>query len=114
MEFHALDLAGGIAGGSDRDGQPVGKSMRGDYELEKSGIHMRGLGDAGELLDDTAKSAYRRRISELRDELEEAKSLGKTESAEQLEAEIDALTGELSRYVIELPGYLLVSFIHQA
>jgi hypothetical protein len=49
------------------------------------------------MLDEQAKAAYRRRLSELRSELEEAKELGKVERAEQAEAEIDALTRELSR-----------------
>jgi hypothetical protein len=101
MEFHVLDLVGGIASGSDGDevDRTAADSMRGDYELEKTGIHIAGLGDAGEVLDDKAKSVYRRRISELRQELEEAKALGKVDNAEQLEEKIDALTGELSRAV---------------
>src|SRR6202048_339753 len=51
------------------------------------------------MLDERAKAAYKRRLSELRDELEEAKELGKVERAEQAEQEIDALTRELSRAV---------------
>src|SRR6202043_1347302 len=54
---------------------------------------------AGEMLDEQAKVAYRRRLSELHEELEEAKELGKVERAEQAEHEIDALTRELSRAV---------------
>jgi predicted ATPase len=72
---------------------------RGDDELQKAGINITGLGDAGEMLDEQAKSAYRRRLSELREELEEAKEFGNTERAEKVEAEIDALTSELSRAV---------------
>src|SRR5208282_4707258 len=48
---------------------------------------------------DQAKRAYRNRLSELREELEKAKALGKAETAEQLEEEIAALTGEISRAV---------------
>src|SRR5260370_3331008 len=51
------------------------------------------------MVDEQAKSAYRRRLSELREELEEAKEFGNTERAEKAEAEIDALTSELSRAV---------------
>ena len=51
------------------------------------------------MLDEQAKIAYRRRLSELREELEEAKELGNVERAEHAEAEIDALTKELSRAV---------------
>ena len=100
-EFHTLDLVGGIA--SDREENEIGQSVeglpRGIEDLEKEGIHVTDLGDAGEMLDDQAKVAYRRRLSELRDELEEAKELGKVERAEQAEEEIDALTRELSRAV---------------
>ena len=51
------------------------------------------------MLDEQAKVAYRRRLSELREELEEAKEQGNVERAEQAEREIDALTSELSRAV---------------
>jgi hypothetical protein len=100
-EFHVLDLAGGIAG--QRDDDETGRSAhglpRGDQDLEKAGIHVGSLGDAGEMLDEQAKAAYRRRLSELREELDEAKELGNVKRAEQAEGEIDALTSELSRAV---------------
>jgi hypothetical protein len=101
VEFHVLDLAGGIASQRDEDeaGQSTNGLPRGDEELEKAGIHIGNLGDAGEMLDEQAKLAYRRRLSELREELEEAKELGNVERAEQAEQEIDALTSELSRAV---------------
>ena len=100
-EFHVLDLAGGIASRREEDetAQSVQGLPRGDEDLEKTGIHISSLGDAGEMLDEQAKVAYRRRLSELREELEEAKELGKVKRAEQAEAEIDALTRELSRAV---------------
>jgi tetratricopeptide (TPR) repeat protein len=101
VEFHVLDLVGGIAG--QRDDDETGRSEqglpRGDEALEKAGIHIGSLGDAGEMLDEQAKVAYRRRLSELREELEEAKELGKVERADQTEQEIEALTKELSRAV---------------
>ena len=100
-EFHVLDLAGGIAAGGDEDegNQRTLEPLRGEGELEKAAINIGGLGDAGEMLDEQAKVAYGRRLSELRDELEEAKELGNVERAEQAEQEIDALTAELSRAV---------------
>jgi len=100
IEFHVLDMAGGIASNSEE--QATNQSVRlprGDDELKKSGVHIGGLGDAGEILDEQAKVAYRRRLSELREELEDAKELGKIERAEQAEHEIDSLTRELSRAV---------------
>ena len=96
-EFHVLDLVGGIAAGG---GDETKLQMpRGDDDLQKAGINITGLGDAGEMLDEQAKSAYRRRLFELREELEEAKGFGNTERAEKAQAEIDALTSELSRAV---------------
>jgi tetratricopeptide (TPR) repeat protein len=96
VEFHVLDLAGGIGSQSDDDETSL---PRGEEDLEKAGIHVRSLGDAGEMLDDQAKATYRRRLSELREELERAKERGNVERAEQAEQEIDALTKELSRAV---------------
>jgi tetratricopeptide (TPR) repeat protein len=51
------------------------------------------------MLDEQSKAAYRRRLSELREQLETAENLGNVESAEKAEQEIDALTRELSRAV---------------
>jgi tetratricopeptide (TPR) repeat protein len=51
------------------------------------------------MLDEQAKTAYRSRVSELHEELEEAKRLGRADRAEQVEEELDALTRELSRAV---------------
>jgi tetratricopeptide (TPR) repeat protein len=94
-------MVGGIAADrEEHDARPALQGLpRGDEELEKSGIHITSLGDAGEMLDNQAKLAYRRRLSELREELEEAKELGNVERAEHAEKEIDALTSELSRAV---------------
>ncbi len=101
VEFHVLDLFGGIAGQREEDesNQSAHGLPRGDEDLETAGIHITGLGGAGEMLDDQAKVSYRRRLSELREELEEAKELGNVDRAEQAEEEIDTLTRELSRAV---------------
>ena len=100
-EFHVLDLAGGIAGQRDDDepGQSEQRLPRGDEDLERAGIHIGSLGDAGEMLDEQAKASYRHRLSDLREQLEEAKERGNVERAEQAEQEIEALTRELSRAV---------------
>jgi hypothetical protein len=95
-----LDLVGGIAGQrEDETSESAHGLPRGEEDLEKVGIHVAGLGDAGEMLDEQAKGAYRRRLSELRGELQEAKELGNVERAERAEEEIEALTKELSRAV---------------
>src|SRR5271163_1536000 len=99
-EFHVLDLAGGIASQREEDEPGHAHSLpRGDEDLEKAGIHIGSLGDAGEMLDEQAKVAYRRRLSDLREDLQEAKEVGNVERAEKAEQEIDALTRELSRAV---------------
>lgn len=49
------------------------------------------------VLDQRAKDAYRRRLTELGEELEEARSWNDPERAVRVEAEIDALTSELER-----------------
>ena len=102
VEFHVLDLAGGIAGQREEDetSQSAHGLPRGDEDLEKAGIHIGSLGDAGEMLDDQAKVGLSGAgFPSLREELEEAKELGNVERAEQAEQEIDALTRELSRAV---------------
>jgi tetratricopeptide (TPR) repeat protein len=71
-ELHALDLAAGDAAGVERDG------------------------DAGPVLDEQAKAAYRRRLGELTAELEEAERWADPERAARARAEIDALTGQLA------------------
>ena len=99
VEFHVLALFGGIAsqGEEAESSRSVQGLPRRTEDLEKAGIHITRLGDAGEMLDEQAKDAYRRRLSELREELEEAKELGNVERAEQTEEEIDALRKEVSR-----------------
>jgi hypothetical protein len=56
-----------------------------------------GLGNAGEILDREAKAAYKRRLDELRQELEEAKAFNDSDRATKAEAEIDFLVKELAR-----------------
>jgi len=102
-DFHSLDLVSGTSqevGAADDDNASARASLpHGGEPLASEGIHVGGLGDAGEMLDEKARKQYRRRLLELREELEEAKRLGRVERAEQAEREIDALTAELSRAV---------------
>ena len=55
------------------------------------------LGDAGELLDERAKSAYRRRLAEIEDDIEQARALADTSREAQADAERDFLVRELAR-----------------
>ena len=56
-----------------------------------------GFGDAGEILDPRAKDAYRRRLAEIDDDLEQARAIGDAERAAQANAERDFLVQELAR-----------------
>jgi hypothetical protein len=54
------------------------------------------LGDAGELLDATARASYRRRVEELRSEIEDAIETGAEDRAALLQDECDQLVGQLA------------------
>ena len=57
------------------------------------------LGDAGEMLDERAKSAYRRRLAEIEDDIEQARALADAERETQADAERAFLVRELARAV---------------
>ncbi|MDQ4089950.1 MAG: tetratricopeptide repeat protein, partial [Actinomycetota bacterium] len=88
-EFHVLDL--GREGGDlrihvgVREHMPMGRATD--------------IGDAGPLLDAKAKAAYRRRLEELEEELDEAQAFNDPERAARAETELEALKGELARAV---------------
>lgn len=67
--------------------------------VTKPGVRFRDAGDAGEMLDARAKEAYRRRLTEIEDDLEEARALGDASRVAQAQAERDFLARELSRAV---------------
>jgi tetratricopeptide (TPR) repeat protein len=74
-EVHVLDLVAG----------ETGQSMA--------------LGDAGAMLDERAKSAYRRRLTEIDDDIEQARALEDAAREAQADAERDFLVRELARAV---------------
>jgi tetratricopeptide (TPR) repeat protein len=57
------------------------------------------LGDAGEMLDERAKAAYRRRLVEIEEDIEQALALGDAKREAQADAERDFLVRELARAV---------------
>jgi hypothetical protein len=61
------------------------------------GPDRRTLGDAGEVLDARARSAYRRRIEQLRAEAEDALAADLLDTAEAKQTELDELVGQLAR-----------------
>ena len=80
-ERHALDLVDLVEGVSAAD----------------TGIDRRRLGDAGPVLDAKSRDAYRRRVTELRDEVEDALAVEDDERAAAAQAELDTLVAELAR-----------------
>ena len=61
------------------------------------GVDRRRLGDAGEVLDGRARTAYRHRIETLRAEAEEALAAGLLDTAEAKQDELDALVAQLAQ-----------------
>jgi hypothetical protein len=78
QEFHVLDLVTTVSGS--------------DAGLPRSS-------DVGPMLDAGAKTAYRRRLADLREEADEAEHFADVGRRERAQAEIDALTAELTSAV---------------
>ena len=87
-EYHVLDL---VAAETGRSAQLDSSHAAG------SGLPRAAFGDAGESLDTQAKDAYRRRLAEIDDDLEQARAIGDAERAAQADAERDFLVQELAR-----------------
>ena len=85
-ELHALALVGG---------EPTEVRAR---PLEE-GLSVGRLGDAGELIDAQAQAAYRERIEELQEEIEEAESWNDPERAAKAQEERDFIVRELAAAV---------------
>jgi tetratricopeptide (TPR) repeat protein len=85
-EYHVLDLVAAETG----SGAQVDSS-------QAAGLPRSALGDAGEILDARAKDAYRRRLAEIEDDIEQARAIGDAERAAQADAERDFLVRELAR-----------------
>jgi catechol 2,3-dioxygenase-like lactoylglutathione lyase family enzyme len=93
-EFHATDLEAAEA--QVAPAAPLGsRASGGEPELAVRAD----LGDAGVLLDATAKAAYRARLAELRTELEEAEGFNDPARAAKARQEMEFLVGELARAV---------------
>ena len=100
-EFHSLELLGGseLSAARNLSANDDSAQAQPDGQLDTIGFRRGGTGDAGEMLDAVAKAAYRRRLGELREALENATELGNSERAEGIKDEIEALARELSRAV---------------
>jgi tetratricopeptide (TPR) repeat protein len=85
-EHHVLDL---VAAETSHDSQTdTGRAAN---------LPRPAFGDAGEMLDTRAKEAYRRRLTEIDDDIEQARAVGDAERAAQADTERDFLVRELTR-----------------
>jgi hypothetical protein len=91
-ELHVLELVREVDGAA---AGPAPSLRRADAVA--AGLGVSRLDEADPLLDAQAREAYRRRLRELEEDLEEARSWSDPERAARAEAEIDALTTELTR-----------------
>ncbi len=78
-EFHVADL------------------VAGEVEASGSSVPYAALGDAGPVLDARAKDAYRRRLTEIEEDLEQAEAEGNPSRVAQAEGERDLLARELGK-----------------
>ena len=85
-EFHVLDLVAVEAGTLPTAG-PAGD--HGQLKLASD--------DAGPLIDDQARRAYRRRLDEIEQDIDEAEAMGDAERASKAKADRDFIVTELSR-----------------
>ena len=86
-QFHVCDLVAAGKAALDMSRDPAGSRLVPD------------AGDAGQLLDARAKEAYRRRLAEIDDDIEEARAMADVDRAAQADAERECLVRELARAV---------------
>lgn len=88
-EIHALELVAAIEGRTSS-----GRGRKRDSELTSDGF-----GDAGAVLDATAKVRYRRRLEELQETITEAEDFNDPERAARAQEEMDAVLEQLGAAV---------------
>jgi tetratricopeptide (TPR) repeat protein len=91
-EVHVLELVGA----GDNGGPPAGGAPSWSAAQE-GGLRASRLDDSVPVLDPQAKRAYRSRLEELAEDLEQARAWNDLERAARVEQEIEALTEELTR-----------------
>jgi hypothetical protein len=92
-EFHVVDLEAANRQAGPAAVGPTGRARAGELQVRPD------LGDAGALLDATAKAAYRARLAELGAELVEAEGGNDPARAARARGERDFLVAELARAV---------------
>jgi len=87
VEFHALDLVAGPQDRGTSDALAIASGME---------VRARGEGDAGPVLDHEAKLAYRARVTELQEEIDEAEAFNDPERAARAREELGFVARELA------------------
>jgi tetratricopeptide (TPR) repeat protein len=85
-DHHVLDLVAAERAGDGQHGSREGASLA---RVDS--------GDAGEILDARARAAYRRRLTDIEEDIEQAQACGDLERAAQADAERELLVRELGR-----------------
>jgi hypothetical protein len=93
-EFHVADLAD-LTGTRRTTAADVPDRKVNEEQLAAQHLSITDLGDAGVGLDQQARTAYKRRLEELRDELAEAHRFNDLGRAAKAQSEIDLLMHEL-------------------
>jgi eukaryotic-like serine/threonine-protein kinase len=91
-ELHVLELVREVEGSPAEPAQGLGRA-----DAVAAGLGRSRLNEADPMLDAQARETYRRRLHELEEDLEEARSWNDSERAARAEQEMDALTAELAR-----------------
>jgi pimeloyl-ACP methyl ester carboxylesterase len=97
-EVHALTLASKTDREHGEAEELVESATEGEAAAQ-SGLIVGRMGDAGAMLDAHAKAAYKRRVTELGEQLEEARARNQSEVVDRLKEESETLRRELSRAV---------------
>jgi predicted ATPase len=92
-EFHALDVL------SDPNRDTSSDNRDAASLIGHPSVSIRGLGDAGVMLDEQAKREYKCRLAELREQADDLLERGDHDRASEMEAEIEFLQREIARAV---------------
>jgi GAF domain-containing protein len=98
QEFHVRELVAGVGDAlSTSDGAGEAPAVELDAATAASEhLTVSGLGDAGPVLDAKAKADYKRRLDELREELEEAERFNDPGRADRAREEIEFISDQLA------------------
>jgi non-specific serine/threonine protein kinase len=95
-EFHVTELIVAVATSQRTSPLPLSDITLSEVQAAEYNLSVTGLGDAGSVLDEQAKAAYKHRLAELQGELTEAERFHDPIRAAKIREEMDFLTDELA------------------